>query len=341
MKVNKFTLAFIILLLFPSYLGAEKLHEFEEPFETMLFTMDDEHIYIADRGTNIIHIYSRDNYSHIGKFGGKGQGPTDFEYINFIRAYEDYIYVSAGRKVSYYSKQGKFIKTATPFPNSGGYIPLGDNFVCKNYPGSNPKSTMGKLLIELLDSSFKKKKVLFQIEAQKYVVYNFESSKQSVLLTRDCMKLDVYKEQLFIGTTTKGFYFIVFDSKGNRLREISVPYKKRKVTSKDKKKIIDGMRLGMGEDAFNNWNIRNEPSYKEYFPAYSDFIVTDDKIYVFSFKIIGEPQNIIELDLEGNILNKSKVPKEALFYCIYKGKYYYMDYNDNTYKWELHVEDIN
>jgi len=339
--MKKLIILILYLLCITNVTFAEKLHEFEEPFETLLFAMDDDQIYIADRGTNSIHIFSRDNYAHVGQFGRQGQGPTDFEYISFIRVYEDFIYVSAGRKVSYFSKNGKFIKTVTPFPNSGGYIPLGKNFVCKNYPGSNPKSTMAKLQIELLDSKFKKKKVLFQIEALKYMVYNFESSKQSVLLTRDCMKLDVYKNNLYIGTTTKGFYFIVFDSRGNRLREINVPYKNRKMTSKEKKKIVDNMRLEMGEEAFNNWKIGNEPNYKEYYPAYSDFIVTDDKIYVFSFKIIGEPQEIIVLDLEGNIMNKTEVPKEVLFYSIYKEKYYYMDYNDDTYKWELHVEDLN
>lgn len=339
--MKKLIILILYLLCITNVTFAEKLHEFGEPFERMLFTMDDDQIYIADRGTNIIHIYSRDNYSNIGQFGRKGQGPTDFEYISFIRAYEDFIYVSAGRKVSYFSKNGKFIKTVTPFPNSSGYIPLGKNFVCKYYPGSNPKSPMGEIQIELLDSKFQRKKMLFQLEFLTYVGYNFESKKQTVLLTRDCMKLDVYKDKLYVGTTTKRFYFIVFDSKGNRLREISVPYKKRKVTSKEKKKIVDNMRSEMGEEAFKNWKIRNEPTFKEYYPAYSDFIVTDDKIYVFSYKIIGEPQEIIILDLEGNIMNKTEVPKEAFFYCIYKGKYYYMDYNEDTYKWELHVEDIN
>ena len=82
-KSMKVVLVVIISSLTSSFVHAEKLCEFKEPFKYVIFAMDDDQIYIADRGTNIVHIYSREDYSHIAQFGGLGQGPTEFETIAF------------------------------------------------------------------------------------------------------------------------------------------------------------------------------------------------------------------------------------------------------------------
>jgi hypothetical protein len=94
----------VVLLSIPVLINAEKLTEFQEPFENILLAIDDDRIYIADRGTNIIHIYSREDYTHIAQFGRKGQGPAEFDYIGFLRIYSDYLYIGSGLKFSFFSK---------------------------------------------------------------------------------------------------------------------------------------------------------------------------------------------------------------------------------------------
>ncbi len=334
-------LFYVALLFLPLLIHAEKLTEFEEPFENLLFALDEDQIYIVDRGTNVIHIYSKKDFSHIGQFGREGQGPTDFEYIGFMRIYPEYIYFSSGRKVSYFTKSGEFIKTATPFPNSGGYIPLGEYFVCKTYPGSNPKEERVNIQVELLDSKFKKKKALYLAKFRKFFKFNFQTGKNDTLLIRDCFKLDVYYDRLYVGDTDKGFFLIVFDSRGKKLYEINLPYEKRKVTSKEKKQLIDRQRNALGEQRFNQLKASQDYIFQDYYPAYSDFVVIDEKIYVFDYLIEDVPREIRILDLKGNFLKKTTIPKGRISYYIYKDRYYYMIYNEETYKWELHVEMLD
>lgn len=343
--MKKFIFLLYVILLFSSLsIHAEKLAEFQEPFEMIRLAMDENQIYIADSSNNTVHIYSRKDFTHIGQFGKKGQGPTDFEFIGAIHVFPDYLFISAGRKVSYYSKNGKFLKTITPpFPTTGGYIPLGPNFVCKNYHGENPKEKRSKITVELLDSKFKKKKDLYLAELNKLVRYNFETGKRDLLVTKDCFKLEVHNDRLYIGNTDAGFFFIVFDTQGNKLYEIDLPYEKRKITSNEKKKTMDEFREAIGAQEFNRRRAKYDYIFHKFYPAYYDFTVADKEIYVFSYPIIDVPQEIIILDLRGNFLRKTIIPKiEPLrpYYCINKGKLYYMDYNDETYKWELHVEPL-
>lgn len=344
--MKKLFLIFLVTLLSSSLLvHAEKLAEFQEYFRAVYLAMDENRVYIADKANSIIHIYSRKDFTHIRQFGRKGQGPTDFEFIGFIRVYPDYLFISAGRKVSYYSKNGDFLKTVTPsFPTTGGYIPLDSNFICKNYLGENPKEKLHKIIVELLDSKFKKKKDLYLAELDKFVRYNFETGKTDVLVTRDCFKLEVYNDRLYVGNTDVGFFFIVFDTKGNRLYEINLSYENRKITSKEKKKIMDEFREAIGEQEFNRRKASHDYIFPKFYPAYYDFTVADGKIYVFSYPIIDVPQEVIILDLRGNFLGKTIIPKIGPLrpsYCINKGKLYYMNYNNENYKWELHVAKLD
>lgn len=347
MKKRVFLL-YVVLFFLSLLIHAEKLTEFQEPFEMIRLAMDENQIYIADSSTNTIHIYSRKDFAHIGQFGRRGQGPTDFEFIGLIRVFPDYLFISAGRKVSYFSKSGNFIRTISPpFPTTGGYIPLGSNFVGKNYLGENPKEKRGKIMIELFDSKFKKKKDLYLAELNKLVRYNFETGKRDILMVQDCFKLDVYNDRLYIGNTDMGFFFTVFDTKGKRLQKINLPYKKYKITSKNKKEIMDEFREAIGEQEFNRRKAGYDYIFPKYYPAYLDFTVADGKLYVFSYPRPDNPIEVMILDLHGNIIRKTTIHKAQSiyiiqrYYYVYEGKFYYMYYNDETYKWELHVENLD
>jgi len=347
--MKKFVFLLCEVLLFSSLsIHAEKLAEFQEPFKMVRLAMDENQIYIADSSTNTIHIYSRKDFSHIGQFGRTGQGPTDFEYIGFIRVYPDHLFINAGRKVSYFSKGGDFLKTITPpFPTTGGYIPLGTNFVGEKYIDEDPREKRYKREIVLLDSKFKKKKILYLANLNKLTVYNFETGKRDVLMVQDCFKLAVYNDKLYIGNTNIGFSFVVFGTRGKKLQEINMPYKKRRITSKDKEKIMDGFREAIGEQEFNRRKTRFNYNFPKYYPAYLDFTVADGRIYVFSYPVSDNPIEVMILDLCGNYTRKTTLPKVQRihiiqrYYYVSEGKFYYLYYNDETYKWELHVETLD
>jgi hypothetical protein len=74
--------------------------------------------------------------------------------------------------------------------------------------------------------------------------------------------------------------------------------------------------------------------------------VDDGKIYVFDYPGIKKSEIQI-LDLKGNLLKNKNIPSENVSssiigdrYSIRKGKFYYLEENENTEKWEIHVINI-
>ena len=78
-----------------------------------------------------------------------------------------------------------------------------------------------------------------------------------------------------------------------------------------------------------------------------DFSVADGKLYVFSYPAPDRPIVATILDLRGNVLREIEVPVswrqiayESQPHQVYKGKYYYMSYNEESDRWELHAENL-
>jgi hypothetical protein len=332
------------LLYFPR---ERKLAEFQEPFKYVTLAVDEVNIYVVDKKECIVHIYSRNDFHHVGQFGRIGQGPEDFEFIGFLRVFPDYLFISSGRKVSYFSKKGDFLRTVTPpYPATGSYIPLGSNFAGQRYLPEDPKETQSQIMVELFDAKFKKMKDLYLAGLSKIESYDFESGKKNLLVIGDCFKLEVYKERLYVGNTATGFFVRVFDAQGIKLYDINLPYDKRNVSPQDQKAILDSLRRIVGEQRFNRGNVQFRYVFPKFYPAFTDFAIADENIYVFLYRIPGKSQEVLKLDLRGNLIKKITIPgaqpifTNELPYCIYRGDFYYMIYNEETNRWELHLEHL-
>ena len=162
------------------------------------------------------------------------------------------------------------------------------------------------------------------------------------MLIHDCFKYDVFEDKLYIGNTTEGCYFFVYDDKGNLVHEIDIPYEKRKIFLQDKKKYLSSLEKEFGEKKYKAMTNRFDYKFPKYFPAFSDFILSSAKIYTLGFEKDGYVDVII-IDLYGNILRKAKIPSFGIkneFYTIHENKFYYLFYNETTFKMELHMERI-
>jgi hypothetical protein len=344
-------LAFVICILgyAPLLLQAEKLAEFREPFSFPLFAIDEDRIYVWDDSC-VVHIYSRKDFAQLNQFGRKGQGPAEFQFINYIHVLPDRLCIGQGQKLSYFSKNGEFLKTITyPNPDTGTYIPLGSNFVGTRYLPDDPKSPLATMAVNLYDSKFKLVKELYRADIHKFVVYNFEKEKRDVWYVRDRFRYEVCDDRLYIGNTGAGFFFAVFNGRGERLYDINRSYEKRKISGGDIKKMMAELREALGEQEFNRRkSIINEYLFAEYYPAYEDFRIAEGKIYVFSYPVPNRPIVTTIMDPRGNLLREIEIPgseRHGLYgyqsYCVYKGKYYHMLYNYESDKWELHVENLS
>jgi hypothetical protein len=110
---------------------------------------------------------------------------------------------------------------------------------------------------------------------------------------RDLFKCDAAGNTFFVADTTKGFYFEVYDAKGNRLYQIKKEYDKLKVTETYKKKVMD--RLS-NEGPFRRFRDRIKVVFRDDFPAIKDFKIDNGTLLVFTFKTKDEKNEVLFMD---------------------------------------------
>lgn len=289
-------------------------------FKTPILRVDDTQFYIVDQELKKGFIFDRETFKKVAEFGGPGQGPGEFSGISGLALNDKYIYVTNFPKLSVFSKQGQLIKEIKLTSFVGSLKPIGEDFIGHWFRRRTKREDPVKIQFSLYDAGLNKKKDLFYTEIEKYV--DFIGGKKIIYWIRDCAESFVYKDSIYIGTTEKGFYFSVFDQKGNKLYDIKRDYKKRYISEKVKKKALEKMRKGWGEE---KWS-QVEVIIRDCYPAYKAFFVSDDKIYVFGFPLLNFEINI--LDLEGNLLKKKSIPYNELYSissrygCMHNGKMY-------------------
>lgn len=339
----------IITVIFSSLLMSlnartQKYTSFDENYRDPFILMDDEQFYIWDKTLRKVVIYSMKSLKRIAEFGKKGEGPGEFISINCASLDNDYIYISSFPKLCIFSKNGIFKKEIKGNADAGSFKPFGKYLLGISHPYSNPNGNEGKMIFGLFDSGLKKEKDIYTAE------YHFFAwagdKKENILWIRDCIKAVPFKSKLIIGTTYKGFYFIVFDQAGNMLYEIKKEYEKRKVTESDKKRRIDDFKKHFGDQRWNEHNLMYNIVFPEYYPAFSNFIVDRSRIYVFLIPE-GEEEEILILNLEGQVLGKNTIPSMNINtldrerFTVWNGKLYYLEDNLEEERWELHELNID
>lgn len=337
-KMNKIKIAAAILCLMTTIASAKRLAVLGENFNAPRLVLDKHYVYIWDSSTLSINIYSRKDFSFAKQFGKKGEGPGEFTWIQSFQVYPEILYISSNPKISLFSKEGKLKKEIKLDPNSGNYMALGRNFVSTSYrdpeiPGDYQER------INLVGENGKKIKEIYTV---RYIpTWTFKEPKNDFRPITDCVEYSVYDRKLFVGNTVRGFYFIVFNERGEKVSEINLPYNKQPVKTDEKEEYIDRLAHWHGEKVRKKYNF----VFPDFYPAFASFSTDDDRIYVFLHNphpITNKEQQIVILDLHGKILKKVSMPLplDAAF-DIMDGTFYYLSDNEETEMWEIHAIKID
>jgi hypothetical protein len=323
----------------------EKLVELEEVYKMPgLSYIDDHYMYIIASNEQTINIYSKKDFRLTVKLGGKGEGPSEFRFIQGINVYPDYIFVNSPGKNSYFSKKGELLKEVRCPPALIPCLPVGNNFVSREYsmPSErNSNSPDMERKIVLVGPDFEIKKILFHkiLEGGSYV-YNPKTNQKEARLFPDYCSFKIYKNNIYIGLSTQeGFFFTVLDSNGKKLYKINRPYIKRKIPDF----LKEAIRKRQYRTITSNQKVKI--SFYKYFPSFCDFEVVDDRIYVFLYPE-ADRQRILIMDLKGKLLDVILIPFDSEIFetssyrilfsnIIHKGAKYYLQDNMKTNKWEI------
>jgi hypothetical protein len=319
----------------------EKQGEFDEPFKSpSLQYIDDHYVYLICYNEYTVNIYSIKDFLLKTKFGGKGEGPSQFRRLQGFKVYPGFIFVNSPGKNSYFSKSGKLLKEVKSPPHLIPCLPVKDNFVTRGHSmptGNDLNSPYIEVKTVLVDPGFKIKKILsHKVIAGKYTYNSRTGKKESKLFPGQC-DFRIYKDRIYIGfSSMEGFYFTVFDWNGDKLYEINRPYRKRKIPDILKQAIRKKKYRQRGS------NLEIEIHFYDYFPSFCNFQVADDKIYVFMYPEIDR-QRVLIMDLKGKLLDVRLLPFDIKLFekwswrfllsnKIHSGAKYYLRDNYETNK---------
>jgi len=269
--------------------------------------------------------------------GRHGEGPGESLWISNFSILPDFYLIVGPAKISFFDKEGNYKKDIKKKGYFSQCLPLGNNYVTREYSHEleNEREYSERYSIlkyVLLNQKTEKIKELFSGITRKVEIINKKTKKRSIIGPTDCRKCIIYKNHLYIGSSNVKFFFSVFDSSGDHLYDIDKPFPRRKVTDAEKR---EGKKQFYEHIQNHDWELE----YFEYYPAYRDFLVEDDCIYVFLFPEKGK-QKILKLDLKGNFKRSVTIPytnylEYENIYTISKGVLFFLKENDSTENWEL------
>jgi hypothetical protein len=331
-------LLLMLVVLFTTIVSATRTVPLNEIFRRPApLQADDSHIYVVD--FPIVYIYSLTDFSLLTSFGKRGEGPREFkQYINlFFQDVEPtYLVVSSIGKVSFYSRDGKFIKEIKISFGGWSFQPLGEKFIGHTL-GGNEKD--GYKALNIYDANFNKIKEIYR---QEFVLD--DSIKKRILFASNYQHW-TYRKKIYV-VAKNDFIIERFDFTGKRLSPITQEYKRVKCTEHHKKIVLDSFKRDINI-RHHYERLKHQIEFPGYFRAIRDIVINEEKIYVLTYKRKDGENEFYIFDIDGKLLQKKFLPIKTSNgvsprpFTVKSGKLYQLCDNEETENWEFHVSGIN
>jgi hypothetical protein len=333
MMMKKFMLVLVLMsMLFTNPVFAVKIVPLPQLQKPNTIAVDDNQIYIAD-GTSI-YIYSLKDFSLKKKFGRGGEGPQEFKRkIYIVDIQHDYLVVNSPGKVTYLTKDGKFIKEMKTPPQHIRFRPLGKKFTGVSTFVENKVMYQG---INIYDENLKKEK-----EAAR-MVHEVQWGKGTSVFA-GTKSADTCENKLLIAAE-RDFLIDVFDENGKKLDPIKKEYKKIKVTNKDKEDVIYFLKTDPETKYY--FEMLKPIKISDYYPAIRQILGADKKVYAVTWKRENGNVEWFIFNIDGRFLKKVFIPLKSknvidLYTFAVKNETCYQLFdNPDTEEWELHITKI-
>lgn len=302
-----------------------------------------ERIYITEGAT--IYIYSKNNAAYLGKFGKKGEGPGEINTsrrggvsfnLNIVR---NDVFIHNRSKVMFFSKEGKFLSEKKL---NGGFIrnmiPVGNNFVARSFKiGENRTRTES---ISIYNSEFRKVGEVSGKSGGQFARGSFVK----IYFDQNIFSLKSHGNTIYLNNA-KDFVITRYDKNGKKLKPLKINYNLMKVSAGKKAEIKSYYK---NDSRFSNFweRIKDMFDVADQYPAIKDFFVTDNRIYVHTYKRTETGDEFYILDRSGKVINKKIIPiavsnvVEDYPYFIENGKLYNLVENEDEEEWELTISTI-
>jgi len=335
------TILVILLLFLANVVFATKIVSLPEIIKPDVIEVDGDDMVIVEGAS--ISIYSLKNFKLIKKFGKEGEGPQEFKLImgSFglnINIYPKYIFVNSVGKISYFTRKGEFIKEKK-MSAINRMTPFQEKFV-GNHMQMDPKTNKPKMGFNIYNSEGEKTK---EICSHEMPMFSGQGIFLIDLLSQINPQYKTSRDRIVI-SGKQLFEIDIYDQEGNFLKSIKRDQKKQKLDDDDKKKLMKAYETHSLYKLF--WgNIKKSIKIPDYFPPYKTFFISNQKVYVQTFKKKNDKTECLIFDVNGKYLKTSFLPlvyeniMTPYLYTIQGGKIYQLVENENE-EWELRLSEI-
>jgi hypothetical protein len=304
-----------------------------------LIEVDGDQIFVTDGvEATTIYVYSLQGELQ-ARFGRTGDAPEAFivspGHTVRLDIQPEYLLVSSQERVSFFSREGAFLRSLPTAPSSTHYRALGKGFVGQGYLKVDATSYY---TVNLYDADFEPVREICRVENQ------YQPHAGNRVLTR-LLRFRAFGDELFVTGSTEDFAIDVYDSEGKSLRTIQQAYSRLGFLDEHKEQIHTFYRTHPNFRRIYEV-IKDEFVFPALLPAIREFRVADGRIYVLTYKQTGGSSEFYVLDVEGKLLRRAFLPlaqPDVLAYCPFAtsaGNLYQLERNRDNDGWELRVTDL-
>ncbi len=304
-----------------------------------LVRVDENQMYITEDAN--IFIYSLKDFRLLKKFGKRGEGPQEFltgsgVAMMWLEIQADDLFIHTMNKISYFSKQGTFIKEKKINMAFASVLkPIENRFVGVGFPS---EKGIRYWTFNIYNSNLEKIKEIYRYERA------FYPDRDINLLGIKRSDFCVYDKKIFVADTEKTGIIYVFDLNGSQLYSIKPDYEKVEITPPVEKRLRENFSTGSSRDFYEAY--KHKIKFPEYFPALRFMVAADGKLYIMTYKTTDDKTQFLIYTTPGKFLEKVFLPvkdMEVRDFCpftIKNNKLYHLYDNEDTEKWELHITTI-
>jgi hypothetical protein len=303
-----------------------------------IFVVEDIHIFI----------YSLKDFKLKKRIGNAGEGPKEFKknsdpILSSIQVHllPDGIFVSSTGKISFFTREGTFIKENRTTSPLGRFVPLGKKYVALGF-ATEENSTY--VTFNMYENPVKKEKEIlrfpFPLQPGKKI------NPMILVFIEEAFTFYNDNGKLFCLTQHDGVVHI-FDENGKEIQTIAGNYPKVKLTVELKDQydrfFSEDIRFKNGYKAIKS---RNMLEFPEYLPLVRAYRVSDGKVYMITFNQKNEKFETFIFNVQGKLLKKSFLPllkpniMEIYPFTMFKDKIYQLVENEEEEEWQLRITGI-
>ena len=335
-RIIPFTRVVLVLSMFSLVIYGKKVSTLPELGKPRHLTVDDTQLYVTESAT--IFIYSLKDFKLVKKFGKEGQGPQEFQTLPHVPltvdVSTDRLIACSVRKISYFTKQGNYIKEVRAVNLALNLRLCGERFL-----GWSQAKTEGVTYntINLFDSKLNKLREVFRIKD------SYQGPGRGYEVLHKVFTYRIYDNKILLPGNDDAIIDI-FDSEMNKLLSIRLDQERIEVDQEFKNRLVKHFKTS--SEIKNIYPMLKPLIFPDYFPVISDFFVDDGTIYVMTWKRENGSNEFFTYDMKGKFEKRLMIPiryeTDLSSYptMVKKGKLYQLVENDEKEEWELHVSEI-